>query len=122
MTGVWKDSREACRPVLPFAAPETLQILLFHSDGTRIATVRRTGGRRSVALPLRSLARILARSGAASLIMVHNHPGGDPRPSGADMDATHAVWRMARTLGATLRDHLIIGCDATFSFRANGML
>ncbi|CAN5291510.1 hypothetical protein BH10PSE13_BH10PSE13_23110 [soil metagenome] len=122
MTGVWKDSRPACQPVLPLAAPEALHVLLLRRDGTRIATVRRTGDRHGITLPLWSLARIVAQTGAASLVMVHNHPSGDPRPSRADMDATHAVWRMARMLGATLRDHLIIGRDGTFSFRAQGML
>jgi DNA repair protein RadC len=122
MTGVWKDSRRACRPALPFAVPETLHILLLRRDGTRIATLRRTGGRQGVALSLRTLARIVAQSGAATLVMVHDHPSGDPRPSAADIAATHAIWRMARMLGATLHDHMIVGCRGTFSFRAHGML
>lgn len=126
MTGGRKDSTSAGPPdpppILPLAAPETLHVGLFHRDGRLIATVRRTGGRHGVALPLPSLARIVVRTGASALVMVHNHPSGDPHPSRADIDATYAVWRMARMLGATLHDHLIVGSDGLFSFRAHGML
>lgn len=101
---------------------ERLRLWLFEPDGTLITTLRQTGTHRSLSLPMPGLARITATSGAAFLIMAHNHPSGDPRPSDADIAATRRVWRMARALGAALHDHLIVGHERTFSFRDNGLL
>jgi DNA repair protein RadC len=54
--------------------------------------------------------------------MAHNHPSGEARPSHADIDATRQIWRLARTLGASLQDHLVIGQRRAFSFRDSGLL
>jgi DNA repair protein RadC len=59
---------------------------------------------------------------AAALILVHNHPSGDPTPSAADIDMTGQIDRAARALGITLHDHLIIGKSCETSFRAQGYL
>lgn len=112
----WKDWTEEA------VAQERLHVWLFRRDGTLILTVRQAGDRDGLDLPLRSLARIVAETGATALVMAHNHPSGDPRPSSADVTTTRAVWRMARTLGAVLLDHVIVGRERSFSFRANGLL
>lgn len=59
---------------------------------------------------------------ASALIVVHNHPSGDPSPSQADIAMTHHLSEGAQTLGLVLHDHLIIGRSSEFSFRANGHL
>lgn len=59
---------------------------------------------------------------ASALILVHNHPSGDPTPSTADIDMTRQVQRAAEALGITLHDHLIIGRSAEVSLRAEGHL
>lgn len=76
----------------------------------------------TVHIPLATLARAVSVTGAASLFMAHSHPSGDPHPSRADIEVTRQVWRLARTLGASLQDHLILGRCRSFSFRANGLL
>ena len=59
---------------------------------------------------------------ASALILVHNHPSGDPTPSDADISMTHQVQEAAQVLGLVLHDHLIVGKSREISFRAAGYL
>jgi DNA repair protein RadC len=59
---------------------------------------------------------------ATAIILVHNHPSGDPTPSRADIEMTQEVRQAAMVLGITLHDHLIIGRGVTLSFRREGLL
>ena len=59
---------------------------------------------------------------ATALILVHNHPSGDPTPSPDDIAMTREVDAAARALGVTLHDHIIIGNGAWRSFRQDGLL
>jgi len=60
--------------------------------------------------------------GSTSLIIVHNHPSGDPRPSRRDVDATLSLQTLCGGLGITLLDHLIVGRGEIHSLRASGRL
>lgn len=99
-----------------------LVVWMIGRDGSLATTVHETGHSQQVGLPLLTIARAVASSGAVWLFMAHSHPSGDPRPSHADIDSTRQVWRLARTLGASLQDHLIIGRHRLFSFRDSGLL
>ncbi len=59
---------------------------------------------------------------ASALILVHNHPSGDPTPSQQDIALTERIRDGAEVLSLVLHDHLIIGKSREFSFRAEGML
>lgn len=59
---------------------------------------------------------------ASALILVHNHPSGDPTPSEADIAMTQQIHRAAEALSVTLHDHLIIGKSKEISFRTEGLL
>jgi DNA repair protein RadC len=59
---------------------------------------------------------------ASALILVHNHPSGDPTPSAADIDMTRQVQTAAEALGLTLHDHIVIGKSSEVSFRSAGFL
>lgn len=59
---------------------------------------------------------------AVNIILVHNHPSGDPTPSESDIELTHAVKEMGDKLEIILLDHVIIGDTCYFSFRENGIL
>jgi len=59
---------------------------------------------------------------AAGVVLVHNHPGGDPRPSSEDMETTRRIARLATEMGLRLLDHLVVAEDAWFSFQEQGML
>lgn len=60
--------------------------------------------------------------GAASVILMHNHPSGDPKPSRADIDITNQVINAAKSVGISVHDHLIISERGHYSFRANGII
>ncbi len=59
---------------------------------------------------------------ATAIILVHNHPSGDPTPSRADIDMTEEVKEAAAVLGVVLHDHVIIGNGKWLSFRKQGLL
>lgn len=56
--------------------------------------------------------------GATALILVHNHPSGDPTPSRADIDMTKMIVEAAKPLGIAIHDHIIVGREGHASFRA----
>jgi DNA repair protein RadC len=59
---------------------------------------------------------------ATALILVHNHPSGDPTPSGTDLKMTQEVKRAAEALSLVLHDHVVIGNGSWLSFREAGLL
>jgi len=60
--------------------------------------------------------------GATALILVHNHPSGDPAPSRADIDMTKAIVRAADAVGVVVHDHIVVGKGKHASFKALGLL
>ena len=66
-------------------------------------------------------AAILA--GSASIILAHNHPSGDPRPSSEDLDVTKQLTNAGKILGIDVLDHIIIGCGGAYgSLKAQGYM
>ena len=70
----------------------------------------------------REIVRRALELNASALILVHNHPSGDPTPSDADIAMTAQVAQAASTMGITVHDHLIIGKSRELSFRSEGLL
>jgi DNA repair protein RadC len=62
------------------------------------------------------------RKKASAIILVHNHPSGNVRPSNADISITNTIREKARVLEIAVHDHIIIGTDNFFSFREEGMM
>ncbi len=60
--------------------------------------------------------------GSASVILVHNHPSGDPKPSRADIDVTRAILDAGKRLGIGVHDHVIVGAQGHASLRAMGLI
>ena len=60
--------------------------------------------------------------GASALILVHNHPSGDPEPSRADIQITHRIAEAGKLLSITVHDHVIVGRGTHVSLRAKGLL
>ncbi len=58
---------------------------------------------------------------ASAVILVHNHPSGDPTPSGADIDMTRQVVEAGRSLKISVHDHLVVGREGVASFKALGL-
>jgi DNA repair protein RadC len=59
---------------------------------------------------------------ATALILVHNHPSGDPAPSREDVEMTQEIKRAAGTLGVVVHDHVIVGNGRWLSFKREGLL
>jgi DNA repair protein RadC len=70
----------------------------------------------------REVVRRALELAASAVILVHNHPSGDPSPSGADIDMTRQIVAAARTLRIDVHDHLVVGRDGVASFKALGLL
>ena len=60
--------------------------------------------------------------GAAALILVHNHPSGNPEPSRADIQITNRIAEAGRLLGVTVHDHIIVGRSGHVSLRSKGLI
>ncbi|WP_241657313.1 RadC family protein [Aurantiacibacter suaedae] len=60
--------------------------------------------------------------GAAAVILVHNHPSGNPEPSKADIDITRRIAEAGRLVNITVHDHVIVGREGYVSLRAKGLL
>lgn len=59
---------------------------------------------------------------AAAMILVHNHPSGDPTPSRADIDMTRQIVEAAKSLGLEVHDHLVVGREGVASFKQLGLM
>jgi len=70
----------------------------------------------------REVVRRALELSASSVILVHNHPSGDPTPSSADIDMTRQIVEAARTLRISVHDHLIVGREGVASLKALGLM
>ena len=70
----------------------------------------------------REIFRVELSKNAASIILVHNHPSGDPSPSDGDIEVMRRVMEAGRLIGINVQDHIIIGDGEFISFREKGLL
>jgi DNA repair protein RadC len=111
------------RATMAHAAEEQVRAL-FLDAGNRLLKdeIVTTGSARETVLPPRVVLRRALELNASALIIAHNHPSGDPRPSSMDRRATRALAEGARALDIVLHDHIIVARSGTTSFRALGLL
>ena len=104
---------------------ETESFLCIHlntkNDVLRVEEISR-GGMDWVSIQPRDVFRQALREGAHGIILAHNHPSGDPEPSGADVNITRKLRDAAEMLGLRLLDHIIIGDGRHVSLKERGML
>jgi DNA repair protein RadC len=100
------------------------QLLVAHVDGaTNCLHVEQYRGEASaVGLPVRAIIADALRLGSAGVIIAHNHPSGDPRPSDADCHATRKLSRAGEPIDLSVLDHLIFAGDNCSSMRQMGLL
>ena len=70
----------------------------------------------------REIARRAREVQFSSLILVHNHPSGDPKPSRADIDMTREIIDVLQPFDISVHDHLIVGTSGVVSFRSSGLI
>jgi DNA repair protein RadC len=80
------------------------------------------GGIAEITVSVRELIRVALDHGATALMLVHNHPSGNPAPSRADTDITRRLFQACRLFDIALHDHLIVARSGFYSFRAEGLL
>ena len=117
---------EAADLLSPFVAGgegERLAVLHLDMDNRLLAlTLERPGSEDEVELPVAAILAKALRIGASAIILAHNHPSGDPTPSGADEVATRALAGAAAGVEIRLHDHIIFGNGSCRSFRSLGLL
>ena len=119
----WDALLDYCHVTMSHRQTEAFRVLYLDRKNVLIADESQTEGTVDhVPVYPREIAKRALELGASALILVHNHPSGDPTPSEADVAVTRQMDRAAETLGLVLHDHLIIGKGRELSFRAEGLL
>ncbi|RUT33070.1 DNA repair protein RadC [Arsenicitalea aurantiaca] len=119
----WSALLDYCHSQMAYETREQFRILFLDKKNKLIADeVQQRGTVDHTPVYTREvIARALELS-ATALILVHNHPSGDPAPSSADVQMTRAISDVAKPLGITLHDHLIIGRGGHASLRSLKLL
>jgi DNA repair protein RadC len=114
----WSAVLDYCRTRMAFAEKEQFRILFLDKRNQVIADEQQGEGTvdHTPVYPREVVKRALALS-ATAIILVHNHPSGDPTPSRADIDMTRAIIEIARGLGIEVHDHIIVGRDGHASLK-----
>lgn len=119
----WDALVDYCHTAMSHRETEQFRILFLDRKNVLIADEEQAKGTVDhVPVYPREVVKRALEMNASALILVHNHPSGDPTPSEADISMTMQVQDAARVLGITLHDHLIIGKSRELSFRAQGYL
>ncbi|SNX69772.1 DNA repair protein RadC [Cereibacter ovatus] len=119
----WAALLDYCHTAMAHRETEQFRILFLDRKNVLIADEEQARGTVDhVPVYPREVVKRALELNASALILVHNHPSGDPTPSEADMTMTALVQEAAATLGITLHDHLVIGKGRELSFRAQGYL
>ena len=116
--GSWAQLIDYCRAAMAFEDIEQFRILFLDKKNRLIANEVQQRGTvdHTPVYPREVIKRSLELS-ATALILVHNHPSGDPSPSSADVQMTKQIIDVAKPLGITIHDHIIVGREGHASFK-----
>lgn len=119
----WDAVLDYCHTTMAHRETEQFRILFLDRKNVLIADEEQARGTVDhVPVYPREVVKRALELNASALILVHNHPSGDPTPSEADISMTRQVREATEVLGLTLHDHLIVGKSRELSFRAAGLL
>ena len=119
----WDALLDYCHTTMAHRDIEQFRVLYLDTKNTLIADEEQARGTvNHVPVYPREVLKRALEVGSTALILVHNHPSGDPTPSSADIAMTEQIRAGAEALGLTLHDHLIIGKSTELSFRSAGYL
>ncbi len=112
-----------CRASMAFSEREATRVLFFDIRNALIADeVQHTGTVDHTPLYPREVIKRALELSASALILVHNHPSGDPTPSETDIRSTRDIAGIAKPLGITVHDHIIVGRFGHCSMKAAGLI
>lgn len=119
----WKELLSYCRAAMADEKTEMFRILFLDRKNILMADeVQQRGTVDHTPVYPREVVKRALELGASAIILVHNHPSGDPTPSRADIDMTRDIQNAAKALGIQVHDHLVIGKDREASFKSLGLL
>jgi DNA repair protein RadC len=114
----WSSVLDYCRTAQGFADREQFRVLFLDKRNQLIADeVQQTGTVDHTPVYPREVVKRALELSASAIILVHNHPSGDPTPSAADIQMTKAIIAVAQPLGISVHDHLIVGKDGHASLK-----
>lgn len=115
----WSDVLAYCRAAMAFKSIEEFRVLFLDKKNQLLRDEVLTSGTvdHTPVYPREVVKRAL-ELGACAIILVHNHPSGDPTPSRADIDMTNTIAKAAAALGVAVHDHIIVGREGHASLRA----
>jgi DNA repair protein RadC len=119
----WKSVVDYCRGAMGFETVEQFRILFLDKKNQLIADEVQGSGTvdHTPVYPREVVKRALELS-ATALILVHNHPSGDPTPSRADIQMTRQLVETAKPLGIAIHDHIIVGRNGHASLKGLNLM
>jgi len=114
----WSSVLDYCRTAMAFADKESFRILFLDKRNQLIADeLQQTGTIDHTPVYPREVVKRALELSATAIILVHNHPSGDPTPSRADIQMTQAIQEIAKPLGISVHDHIIVGKEGHASLK-----
>lgn len=119
----WTAVIDYCRTAMAHAPREQFRIIFLDKKNQLIADEVQGEGTvdHTPVYPREVIKRALELS-ASAIILVHNHPSGDPTPSSADIEMTRRIAEIGGQLGVTLHDHIIVGRNGHTSFKGSRLI
>jgi DNA repair protein RadC len=119
----WAALLDYCMAAMARSPTEEFRVLFLDRKNVLVADEVQTRGTVDHA-PVypREIVKRALEHGASAIILVHNHPSGDPTPSRADIDMTRDIAQAAKALHIAVHDHLVIGRSGHASFKSLGLL
>ncbi|MEO1458526.1 MAG: DNA repair protein RadC [Pseudomonadota bacterium] len=119
----WSELMAYCKTVMAHRDTEQFRVLFL--DRKNILTgdeAQAQGTVDHVPVYPREVVKRALELNASAIILVHNHPSGDPTPSRADVEITRQINKACNAVGVVLHDHVIIGKETDLSFRSQGLI
>jgi DNA repair protein RadC len=119
----WQSLLDYCTAAMARSVREEFRVLFLDRKNILIADEVQSAGTidHTPVYPREIVKRALELS-ASAIILVHNHPSGDPTPSRADIDMTREIAAAAKPLRIAVHDHLVVGRSGQVSFKSLGLL
>jgi len=119
----WQALLDYLRADMAHGGVERFRVLHLNTRNMLIRDeVMSEGSIDQAAVYVREVIRRAIDLGSASIILVHNHPRGDPSPSRADIEITRTIAEAGKRLGVAVHDHIVIGTAGHVSLRAQGLI
>ncbi len=123
MLASWQALLDYLRADMAWLAIERVRVLHLNSKNILMRDeIVSEGSVDQASVQTREIIKRALEIGSSGLILVHNHPSGDPQPSRADIQLTRDIVEAGKRLGIAVHDHVIIAANGHTSLRAQGLM